>query len=109
MGRLVLVICFAAAFGLNAAPMGILVPANEVSLVRSLNQSAPATQLKISAARGGVATVQISGAPGTYELQAAPDLLSWSVLATVSAATNRFSVTDPAATNAARRYYRTRQ
>ena len=82
---------------------------NEVNYVRSLNQAAPATQLKISRLTNGVPALQINGAPGAYELQTTSNLVNWSPLAVVSSATNPINVTDAAATNALLRFYRTRQ
>ena len=82
---------------------------NEVNYVRSLNLSQPATQLKITGVTNGVPSLQISGVPGTYELQATSNLANWSAIATVSAASNKVSVTDSSATNMPRRFYRTRQ
>ncbi len=82
---------------------------NEVNLVRSLNESAPATRLKVLSLTNRVPTLQISGAPGVYELQASSNVLHWSAVKTVSAATNQINVTDVSATNAPRRFYRTRQ
>jgi len=82
---------------------------NEVNYVRSLNQSAPATWLKLSVVSNGVSSLKISGAPGAYELQASSNFLHWSAVTTVSGATNQIDVTDSTATNASRRFYRTRQ
>ena len=81
---------------------------NEVNYIRSLNQSAPATKLKILSMSNGVPSLRISGALGTYELQATSNLTSWSPLATVNTATNTMNVQDTSATNAAGRLYRTR-
>jgi hypothetical protein len=82
---------------------------NEVNYVRSLNQSAPGTVLKIPATSHGVPSLQITGAPGVYELQASSNLLNWSVVTTVNSATNQVNVSDPTATNLPQRFYRTRQ
>jgi hypothetical protein len=82
---------------------------NEVNYIRSLNQSAPATELEILSVSNGVPSVRISGAPGTYELQATSNLASWFPLTTVNTATNTVNVQDTTATNAAGRLYRTRQ
>lgn len=82
---------------------------NEVNQVRSLNQSAPATLLTFSTVSNGTPAVTIFGAPGAYELQASSNLLHWSVVTTVSGATNQINVTDRNATNAPRRFYRTGQ
>ena len=82
---------------------------NEVNYLQSLNQALPPTTLKLSRMANGVASVQISGAPGTYELQTTSNLANWSPLATVTTVTNKFSVTDSNATNLPRRFYRARQ
>ena len=82
---------------------------NEVNYIRSLNQTAPATLLKLSAVSNGVTSLQISGAPGVYELQASSNLGNWSVLTNVNSATNTVNVSDPTATNLSQRFYRTRQ
>ena len=82
---------------------------NEVNYVRSLNQAQPPTLVKLSGVHHGVASVQISGSPGTYELQSTSNFVNWSVAAIVSTATNQAGVTDASGTNAARRFYRTRQ
>ena len=82
---------------------------NEVNHVRSLNQSAAATLLTFSIVSNGMPSVTIFGAPGVYELQTSSNLLHWSVVTTVSGATNQINVTDLNATNAARRFYRTGQ
>ncbi len=82
---------------------------NEVDYVRSLNLSQPATRLKLVTPTNGVPALQIDGAPGAYELEATSNLVSWSVISTVSTATNRITVTDTTATNVVRRFYRTRQ
>lgn len=82
---------------------------NEVNYIRSLNQSAPATQLKILSVSDRVPSLQITGGPGTYELQATSNLSSWFSLTNVSTATNTVKVQDASATNSGRRFYRTRQ
>jgi Spherulation-specific family 4 len=82
---------------------------NEVKYIRSLNQSAPATELKILSLSNRVPSLRISGAPGTYELQATSNLANWFPLATVHTDTNAVNVQDSSATNAAGRLYRTRQ
>ena len=82
---------------------------NEVSYVRWLNQSAPATQMKVLSVSNGVPSLQITGAPGTYELQATSNLASWFALAIIRTATNTVNVQDASATNSSGRLYRTRQ
>ena len=82
---------------------------NEVNYIRSLNLSAPATQLRVLSVSNRVPSLRISGAPGTYELQATSNLATWFPLATVSTATSAVSVRDTSATNSSGRLYRTRQ
>ena len=82
---------------------------NEVNYIRSLNLSAPATQLRVLSVSNRVPSLRISGAPGTYELQATSNLANWFPLATVSTATNTVNVKDTSATNSSGRLYRTRQ
>jgi hypothetical protein len=82
---------------------------NEVNYLRSLNLSAPATQLRMLSASNHIPSLQISGAPGTYELQATSNLANWFPLATVSKVTNAVDVKDTSATNSSSRLYRTRQ
>lgn len=82
---------------------------NEVDYIRSLNQSAPATQLRVLSLSNRIPSLQISGAPGTYELQATSNLANWFPITTVNAATNAVNVKDATATNSAGRLYRTRQ
>ena len=82
---------------------------NEVNYIRALNLAAPATQLEISRLTNGVPMVQINGAPGAYELQATSNLVNWSSVTTASSRTNLINMTDATGTNAARRFYRTRQ
>jgi hypothetical protein len=82
---------------------------NEVNFVRSLNQSAPATQLKVLGITNRAPSVRISGASGVYELQGSTNLLAWTLVATVNVVTNQVSVTDADATNLPLRFYRTRQ
>ena len=82
---------------------------NEVNYIRSLNQAMPPTVLQLTITSNGLASVHLSGAPGTYELQTSTNLLDWSVARTVRVGTNRLDVTGGAATNAIRRFYRTRQ
>jgi hypothetical protein len=82
---------------------------NEVNYIQSLNQSAPATQLKIVGVSNGVPSLRISGAPGVYELQRTSNFVQWTNVATIGSATNQINVKDDTATNAPRRFYRTRQ
>lgn len=57
----------------------------------------------------GVPPLRLSGAPGTYELQATSNLASWFSGGTVSTATNTANANDKSATNASGRVYRTPQ
>jgi hypothetical protein len=82
---------------------------NEVNYIRSLNLSAPATQLRILSVSNRIPSLQLSGAPGTYELQATSNLANWFSLATVSTTTNTVNVKDASATNSSGRLYRARQ
>ena len=82
---------------------------NEVKYIQSLNQAIPPTILKLSSVTNGLASVHISGAPGTYELQSTSNFVDWSTAATVSTSTNQIDVKAGPVTNAARRFYRTRQ
>jgi len=82
---------------------------NEVNYIRSLNLSAPTTQLRILSVSNRIPSLQISGAPGTYDLQATSNLANWFSLATVSTATNTVNLKDTSATNSSGRLYRTRQ
>jgi hypothetical protein len=76
---------------------------NEVNYVLSVNQSAPAAHLKLLGISNGVPSLQISGAPGAYELQTTSNLLDWWAAMTVSGATTQLNVIDTTATNAAGR------
>ena len=82
---------------------------NEVNYIRLLNQSAPATQLRLLGISNGAPGLRISGAPGTYELQATSNLHDWSTTTTVSGTTTQINVLDFTATNEGKRLYRTRQ
>lgn len=82
---------------------------NEVNHIRSLNLAQPATQLKMLSVSNRVPSLQISGSPGAYELQASTNLANWSVVTTVNTTTNTLLLKDAGATNNARRFYRTRQ
>jgi len=82
---------------------------NEVNYIRSLNLAQPATQLKVVSMSNRVASLQISGAPGVYELQASTNLANWSVVLTANTPTNTLPVQDSAAPNFLWRFYRTRQ
>ncbi|HEU5396073.1 MAG TPA: spherulation-specific family 4 protein, partial [Verrucomicrobiae bacterium] len=72
---------------------------NEVNYIRSVNLSQPPTQLRLLSVSNGVAALRISGAPGVYELQASPDLTTWSAATMVDLQTNSGDVMDSAPPN----------
>jgi len=82
---------------------------NEVNYIRSLNQSAPATHLKVLGISNGIPWLQITGAPGAYELQTTSNLSDWWPAKTISGSSTQLNVNDTTATNTSRRFYRTRQ
>jgi spherulation-specific family 4 protein len=82
---------------------------NEVNYIRSLNQSAPGTRLSIATPTNGRASLQVSGAPGVYEIQATSNLVNWSAIGIISSSSNLANFTDSASINLPRRSYRTRQ
>jgi hypothetical protein len=82
---------------------------NDVNYVQSLNQSAPATRLRLLGISNGIPSLQFSGAPGAVELQTTSNLLDWWAAMTVSGTTTQLNVSDSSATNADRRFYRARQ
>jgi hypothetical protein len=80
-----------------------------VNYIHALNLSQPATQLKMPAVSNRVPALRVTSAPGVYELQATSNFTAWSAVTMASTTTNALNVTDPGATNAPRRFYRTRQ
>jgi hypothetical protein len=82
---------------------------NEVNFIRAQNQAAPATQLKLLGVSNSVPRLQISGAPGVYELQASSNFLRWSAAGIIIVTSNLVTIPDLGASNAAMRWYRTRQ
>ena len=82
---------------------------NEVNTIRAWNLAQPATQLKLLPAGNGASRLQITGAPGVYELQTSSNLTDWSALAIAGTASNTLSVTDTNAAGRPQRFYRTRQ
>ena len=82
---------------------------NEVNYIQSLNLSQPATQLKVLSLSNRVPTLQVAGAPGVYEVRTSSNLATWTVLINVNATTSNVNFPDATATNADRRFYRTRQ
>ena len=82
---------------------------NEVSYVEALNQALPKTQLKMTGFLNGIPSLQITGAPGTYEIQATTDLSNWVSLATVSAPVGTANFSDTSAVNFTSRFYRAAQ
>jgi len=79
---------------------------NEVSLIQSLNQNAPVTRLRISGVTNQIPALQISGAPGTYEIQTSTNLSNWVAAQMVNAPTNPLSFNAAPVTNTALRFYR---
>ena len=67
---------------------------NEVSYIQSLNQFAPATRLKLLGISNSVPSLQISGAPGAFELQTTFNLPDWWSATTVSSTTTQLNVID---------------
>ncbi len=82
---------------------------SEVSYVQSLNQALPATKLRPTSFSGGIPTLQITGAPGTYEIDATTDLIHWSPLTTLYTSSGSMSYSDSGATSFTRRFYRVTQ
>lgn len=81
----------------------------QVSFVQSLNQALPATKLKTTGFSSGIPNLQISGAPGTYEIQAATDLNHWTSLSVVYTSSGTTNFSDSAAVNFTSRFYRVAQ
>jgi hypothetical protein len=82
---------------------------NEVDYIHGLNQAAPPTRLSIFPPTNRVSTLQVTGAPGVYEIQASSTLMNWSAIGILSAPTTPANFTDRTSTNGAPRWYRTRQ
>jgi hypothetical protein len=82
---------------------------NEVALIQSLNQNAPVTRLKMLGVTNKTPALQISGAPGTYEIQTTTNLSNWVAARMVNVPTNTLTFTDAPATNSAMRFYRSAQ
>jgi hypothetical protein len=82
---------------------------NEVALIQSLNQNAPVTTLKMLGVTSQTPSLQISGAPGTYEIQTTTNLSNWVATQMVNVPTNTLTFTDAPATNSAMRFYRSVQ
>ncbi len=53
--------------------------------------------------------LQPTGTPGTYEVQATSNFLNWAAVRTVNTANGTLIFSDPTATNASARLYRTAQ
>lgn len=54
-------------------------------------------------------TFQPIGTPGTYEVQATSNFLNWTAVRTVNTANGTLIFSDPTATNASARFFRTAQ
>jgi len=83
---------------------------NEVEFIRSLNQSVP-TRLTVTAFSNFVPTLTISGAAGTYQIQATTNyfLSNWFSAGTVSAPAGTATLSDTNAIQSMNRFYRTAQ
>jgi Spherulation-specific family 4 len=79
----------------------------EVQLVQRINAAALPTRLFLSIAPNQVASLFVSGNPGTYRVQASNDLVNWVLVTTTVTACGGFTWTDPASTSSTRRFYRT--
>jgi hypothetical protein len=82
---------------------------NEVEYIRSLNPSAPATRLAVLGVSNNAPNLRLTGAAGVYELQATSNFSSWFTVRNVSAPTGTNTIPETSATNADKRFYRTRQ
>jgi hypothetical protein len=82
---------------------------NEVNLVQALNQAAPGTRITLSGITSSIPTLNVTGAPGAYEIQATSNLANWTPLQVLYTPTGTGTVADATATNRAASYYRTRQ
>ena len=82
---------------------------NEVSYIDALNQGLPKTQLKMTGFSNRIPSLQITGAPGTYEIQATTDLSNWLSVATVSSPDGTATFSDTSAVNFTSRFYRAAQ
>ncbi|MSU57386.1 MAG: hypothetical protein EXS35_04270 [Pedosphaera sp.] len=56
-----------------------------------------------------IPSLQLTGAPGTYEIQAASNFSNWFPIRTVNTPTGTATLADSSATNAPARFYRTAQ
>ena len=82
---------------------------SEISLVQSINQSAPSTRLALTGMTNRIPSLQISGAPGMYEVQATSNFATWFQVGTVNLSVAETNFTDATATNRRASFYRTRQ
>jgi hypothetical protein len=82
---------------------------NEVNYVQSLNAAVTKPRLQILRFTNAVPFLQITGAPGTYEVRTSSNLVSWNTLTNVSTATNVVNFPDASAANVDLRFYRARQ
>lgn len=81
---------------------------NEVNLVQAWNQAAPATRIRLTMTNQ-IPTLNFTGAPGVYEVQATSNLANWTPLQNFYTPTGTGTVPDRTATNRAARFYRTGQ
>jgi hypothetical protein len=82
---------------------------NEVNYVQWLNTTGTRPTLQILRFTNTVPLLQITGAPGTYEVSTSSNLVNWTVFTNVSAATKEVNFADVSATNVDLRFYRARQ
>jgi hypothetical protein len=84
----------------------------EVDLVEAINRQAALKQpavLSIAHEAEGPVQVQVSGSPGKYILQAAPNLTNWGTIATNVSGTGKFNFLDDPPNSHPARSYRTKQ
>jgi hypothetical protein len=82
---------------------------NEVNYVRALNMAEVPARVHLVSLLGGIPTIELMGDGGVYEIQASPDLASWTAVATVQISTNSIRISDRSATNSGQRFYRSAQ
>ena len=82
---------------------------NEVNYIQSLNAAVPRPELSLQRFTNMVPVLQLSGAPGVYEVQLSPDFTSWAVLTNIITTTNAVTFRDATASNMNLRFYRARQ
>lgn len=82
---------------------------NEVDYVRARNAAAPAPRLEMVAVSNGVATLQLTGESGVYEVSTSSNLTSWAATTNLNLGASPATFSDPGAQSASVRFYRTRQ